>query len=442
MGPLWIDKPVYIYGPAYFGVTSLVARLFPFDIFAFRLPCLVFSLGVVVLLGLVLRSRKVAPAIALWTCVLLALDPTVYKSSHSGRMDSTILFFILLSLLTLPARTRAAGGASVGRALLSGVAAGLALLTTPRPAYLLVLLGCILAYRVARERSRERVIELAVWSGSLTVLYGIWFFYAFGSVANLLAITGAYRASIWADSVSVWCTCRCWRRCSCSPSRREPEAPGKRAAFFVGAGIAGFYVVVREPGVLYSFFMVVLAYLGIGYLAAQLLERNRRTLPLVVLSSLLMVNALSYLARNAFIAAQWAASDSRVVDQAVAAQIPKGSRVIGDDKYFFAVRKAGSEFQYIARGGTPEERVAYHRDVFRADYLITDLDERSELLQEYVREMPLTKTGSIPGQPPGPLARQLLRLANAFHFTARNRLRPDALGPRGDLWPGGQVTAR
>jgi hypothetical protein len=89
---------------------------------------------------------------------------------------------------------------------------------------------------------------------------------------------------------------------------------------------------------------------------------------------------------------------------------------VGDDKYFFAVRKAGSEFQYLGRGGTPEERVAYQRDVYHADFLITNRDDQSELIAEYARAFPLVKVGSIAEPPPSPLVAPLLRLATAFNF--------------------------
>jgi len=419
VAPLWFDKPVYIYGPAYFAVTSSLARLLPFDVFTFRLPCLLFALGIVVLVGLILRSRKVARETVILTCVLLALDPTFYKSSHSGRMDSMTLFFILLSLLTLPAKDSAGGRASVGRALGSGVAATIAMLTTPRPAYLVAAIGCILVYRVVRERSRARWTELLVWGGTLGTLYGIWLLYAFGTPGNVLSyyagVPGDYLGGIGVRLVHVPVLVAVVVL-AVAVALGDPRRLATELMFFVAVGIAGFYVVVREPGLLYSFFMVVVAYLGIGYLGGMLAGRQRRALPRVVLLLLLMANTASYLARNAYVIAQWQANDSAAVDRAVAAQIPRGSRVVGDDKYFFAVRKAGSDFQYIGRGGTPEERVAYHRDVYHADYLITDRDDQSELIAEYAHAFPLVKVGSIAEPPPSPLVKPLLRLAKAFNF--------------------------
>src|SRR5262245_36672117 len=417
VGPLWFDKPVYIYGPAYFAVTGVLARLSSFDVFTFRLPCLVFALGIIVLVRLILRSRKVARETVILTCVLLALDPTFYKSSHSGRMDSMTLFFILLSLLTMPPKDSVGGRASVGRALGSGVAATIAMLTTPRPAFLVAAIGCILVYRVVRERSRVRWTELLVWGGTLGTLYGIWLLYAFGTPANLVSyyagVPGDYLGGMGVRLVHVPVLIAV---VVLAVAVGDPRRMASELMFFVAVGIGGFYLVVREPGLLYSFFMVVVAYLGIGYLGDKLAGSQRRALGRAVLLSLLVVDAASYLARNAYVLAQWQANDSSAVDRAVAAHIPRGSRVVGDDKYFFAVRKAGSEFQYIGRGGTPEERVAYHRDVYHADYLITNRNDQSELIAEYARAFPLVKVGSIVEPPPSRLVGPLRRLASAFNF--------------------------
>lgn len=426
VSPLWFDKPVYIYGPAYFGLTSLIARVAPFDILAFRLPSLLFGLVLVIAVGLILRTRRVPPAIALWTAVLLALDPTFYKSSHSGRMDTMALAFILLSLLTIPAVERT-GGASVRRALLSGVFAGMSLLTTPRPAYLLVVIGCLLVYRVARERSRERATELVLWSGSALLLYGAWVLYAFQTPWNLIdyyrSIPGEYIGGRAVRLVHVPLLLGLVALAVVAGRR----ALANDVMIFVGAGIAGFYVLVHEPNLFYSIFMVPLAYLGIGYLTAQLFGSGRRSLPLLVYAALLALNLSGYIARNAFVFARWADTDHRRVDRAVAAWIPNGSHVVGDDKYFYAVRKGGAEFQYLGRGGTDEERAAYHRDVYGADCLITDRSDDSPLVEAYVRNLNLTKVGSIASDPPNFPARQMLRLGAAFLFTP-------GIGYGGTIW--------
>jgi hypothetical protein len=427
VSPLWFDKPVYVYGPAYFGLTGLIMRVAPFDILAFRLPSLVFGLVVVVAIGLILRARRVPASIALWTAALLALDPTFYKSSHSGRMDTMSLGFVLLSLLTIPAPERSSGGASVRRALLSGVFAGLSLLTTPRPAYLLIVIGCLLIYRIVRERSPARATELLVWGATAGVLYSAWALYAFQTPWNLIDyyrnVPGEYVGGRAVRLVHV-------------PLLLGlvvlGVAAGRRAfandvMIFVSAGIVGFYLIVREPNLFYSIFMVPLAYLGIGYLAAQLLGSERRSLSVLVFMSLLVLNLSGYLARNAFVFARWADADYHRVDRAVDTWIPKGARVVGDDKYFYAVRKRGAEFQYFGRGGTDDERVAYHRDVYAADCLMTERGDDSPLVQAYVRDLHLNKVGSIASDPPSPAVQRILDLGAAFLFTP-------GLGYGGTIW--------
>jgi hypothetical protein len=420
VSPLWFDKPVYIYGPAYFAVTSLTARIGNHEMFFYRIPGLMFALGVIALVWLILRKGGVAAPVATVLCVVLALDPTFYKGSHAGRMDSMALFFVLLSYLALPPPGRGRSMTAVGRAFLSGAAAAVAMLTTPRPAYLVVAIAAIMAFRAIRERTRAKFMEAAVWSVVAAFTYGLWLSYAFGSVGDLISyyasVPGSYRFYLFGFRVRLAHIPILVSLLALTIAVPDKKELRREPLFFVAAGLAGFYGVIREPGLLYSFFMVVVAYLGIGYLSSILVGHGRAELALVVLLSLLTLNASAYAARHAFVLAQWRSMATATVDAAIAKHIPVGSRVVGDDKYYYAVRKAGSDFQYLSRGGTPEERVTYHRDCYGAEYVISESDDQSALVQEYARNFPLIKVGTIPEPPPGVVARLVGRLANAFRF--------------------------
>jgi hypothetical protein len=63
-------------------------------------------------------------------------------------------------------------------------------------------------------------------------------------------------------------------------------------------------------------------------------------------------------------------------------RVPADSKVVADDKYYYAVTGDGSQFQYYVRGGTEAERVAYHTDIWKADYLLVE-DTATFLFRKY-----------------------------------------------------------
>jgi 4-amino-4-deoxy-L-arabinose transferase-like glycosyltransferase len=123
ISPLYFGKPVYIYGPLYFAAAAGVLEVLGFGSFQFRLIALSFGLGIIWLLYKLLRVGGASHGMGLVICALLAIDPTFYKSLHSGRMDSMALFLLLLSLylVLLPEPGRSIS--RVTRIVLSGIAA-------------------------------------------------------------------------------------------------------------------------------------------------------------------------------------------------------------------------------------------------------------------------------------------------------------------------------
>jgi N-formylglutamate amidohydrolase len=67
--------------------------------------------------------------------------------------------------------------------------------------------------------------------------------------------------------------------------------------------------------------------------------------------------------------------------------------------------------------GTLPERIAYYRDVFRADYLITSDEESADAPRLFLRELSFVKLGGRRGlsEPTG-LQKRVLALAEKFGF--------------------------
>ncbi|MES2352822.1 MAG: glycosyltransferase family 39 protein [Pseudomonadota bacterium] len=420
ISPLWFDKPVYIYGPVYFFITGTFTALFGFDIFQFRLPALLFSFGIVVVAFLLLRQQKVSPRIAAVACALLALDPTFYRGMHTGRMDSTALFFILLGLLFLFKSQSVIEKRSFLYVAMSGLSAGVSLLTTPRPAYLVGLVGGVLFMWFLKRPSREYFLKAGAWAAFCFSPWLAWFFHAFGNIPALLNYYATLPGGTYVGGFHVrlehYPLLAAIIILMIGQLRAGLKFASTELLLFSIGGIVGYYLLVHDEGGAYAFFMVPLAYLAIGCLARQWEWNRQQWLPAAIVGGLLLVNGLTYLSRNTFIWLEWEARDAQNAEEAVAALIPRGSTVIGDDKYYFAVKKNGSDFQYLWRGGSLSERIAYHKNVYHPDFLITVNNGESETVKTYREKLNLVKVGAIETPTPGIAAQWIASVARRFGY--------------------------
>jgi 4-amino-4-deoxy-L-arabinose transferase-like glycosyltransferase len=420
VSPLWIDGPVYLYGPVYFVTLGGVFDLFGFGLMQTRLPGLVCGFGILGVAYLILRRAGVRAVIAAGACALLGLDPTFHQSIHSGRTDSLAMFLLLASFATL----QISGRRSAWWSASSGLLAALGVLTTPRPGYLAIPMGLILVWRWARHPSRERALQAVVWGSVSLACLAAWVAWAFGGIPAMLAYFGKFSETYAGGGLGV----RAIHAPVLLPVAAllsalvvaRPRALQRELVFFCLAGIAGFYLFVKDKGSfsgLYAFFMIPLAYLLVGYGLSRLadaLPRNRgaRLLRYGAVALLLAFNGGVFVARSLLELLQ---HDSREPSSAAAVidrLIPPGSRVVGDDKYYFLARQAGSDFQYLQRGaGSEEERARFHAGPYGADFVVTAEPDTSSLLQAYKREMRLVPVGTIVSPPDGAMARMISDLA-------------------------------
>src|SRR5262249_11017746 len=126
----------------------------------------------------------------------------------------------------------------------------------------------------------------------------------------------------------------------------------------------------------------------------------------------LAFNGAVFAARSTLEILQRESREPSAAEAIIGDVVPPGARVVGDDKFYFAVRNAGADFQYLQRGGTPSERALYHKNVYDMQYLITDESETSDLFQAYAREMHLVPVGSITAPPQDETAQLLTAIAH------------------------------
>jgi 4-amino-4-deoxy-L-arabinose transferase-like glycosyltransferase len=432
--PITYPQPLLLYGPVYFALSVPLERLFGLTPLTSRLPGMIFGLAIVAVVFATLRRRGVLAGTAFLICSLIALDPRFSASFHTGRMDTTALFFLLASFLLLLKAREAEGNAGLWYAAGAGLLAVLGVLTTPRPGYLILAMGVVLTLRLFRDRPGPALARLAVWSGVIVAIYLIWVFAAFGSIGGLIAYFQRFAKAYVGGLTFV-------------PSQLpllvlvlapllillwlRPRAFGDELLLFSILGTAGYFVFVKDfPlfGGTYSVLMLPFTYLTLGLVISMLggaeASAPRRTLGTAVLGLLLVANGAGFFGRTLLVVAQWGQRNPRIAERLVAA-VPAGSRVVGDEAFYFAVRGAGSEFQFFQWGvdlRTPidiDRRASYHRDVYRAQYLVTAADAESKAVQTYVREFGLVKVAGPPPPPEqGPLASLLVKVARKFGYGA------------------------
>ncbi len=404
VSPLHISGPVYLYGPVYFAVQAFVFRHLGFGIFQNRILALLFGLGIVVVAFASLRQAGVRRDIALPACIALALDPTLHLSMHGGRMDTVALFFILASLVLLQ---KSWASESLALSATSGVLAAAGILTTPRPGYLVVLMGAILGMRFVLAPTRQRALQLVFWALPIAGLYALWVRHAFGDVTALLAYYGAHADTYVGGRLTVrtvhYPLLAVLAGVTTVRLLAAPKARFDELTWFSFAGIVVFYALgINAPrfGTQYCVFLTPLVYVALARLASDLDGRQAFGVPgaslfRIAFAALLVFNVATFTARSTLELVQWTSRDPAPADQVARRFIPPGSKVIGDDKFYFAVKNAGSDFQYWQRGGTLDERVAYQTDDYGFDYLVADPNESPDLFHAYTARAPLAHVATF-----------------------------------------------
>ena len=429
--PVTYPQPLLLYGPVYFALSVPFERIFGLTPVMSRLPGLLFGLGVIAVAFGLLRTRGVGRGTRLAVCAMLALDPAFSGSLHRGRMDTTSLFFLLASFLCLLRSRELAVKPGLAWAALSGLLAVAGVLTTPRPGYLVVVMGLILVARLFRGERGPALARLLTWSGVILAVYCLWVFAAFGSIGNLLAYYGRF-AGDYVGGTTFMANQLPLLLLVFGPLAPllllKPRAFGDELLIFCILGSAGYFAFVKDLprfGGTYSILMLPMTYMTLGLVVSAFGDLQataiQRALRAGIFGLVLLGNGAVFFGRTLLVLSQWRERSPEVAERLVAGRIPPGSHVLGDPAFYFVVRSAGSEFQFFEADYNPRIttalRAAYHRDVFRADYLITGEAPDSPSIRAYQRELGLVKIADPPSAPEeGPLSRLVLKTAARFGF--------------------------
>ncbi len=259
----FVPKPAYYasdlkedlrYGPVYFAFTTCLFWLAGPGIFQLRIVTLLSGLACVWVSALLLRRQGTAPGWVLPAfTALLSLDPYYYRCMHEGRMDLTASAFMLFSIHILIGLTTGRRQAWRQYAL-SGLFAGLALLTTPRIGFMAPAVAAVWAFHLAKKGWRTSLVQGAVWLLPILVPYLLWVAYAFGGPAGMfryyqaqagyLQLTGFYLYLQKNQYVLIPLVLAC----SAMAMKQQGKAYFGPLNTVSWLGIVFFYLIVKDPG--------------------------------------------------------------------------------------------------------------------------------------------------------------------------------------------------
>ena len=374
------DKPVLIYGPIYFYLQAGVIWLLGLSEWSFRLLNLLAAAGIVIAVNQMLKD-KVQQPIRASIVLLLAFDTIFLQNAHSGRMDLLALLFLFIAYFPIfKNKTTIAG------ILRSSVFLLAAILTTPRIIVFSLPLALWLLYLLIKE---NKVISVLVFGIVLLLGYYLWVAIGFGSIKNFFFyyldssvrkgsknliegfVGGNFNIRpyqiplILITLITLFMRIRKWTWLT----------------IICTTNILSFYLLVKDTGIysslIISFWLMLLAE-NISIIKVHFFKTW-----MALIAVIGIINLGIFLIKSTIIFASWEQRSPSNIENWINANIPKGSKVVGDYKYYYATIKNGSDFQFIGLGGTPEERLAYHLDIYKADFILTSSDTDRQVLQTY-----------------------------------------------------------
>ncbi|MFN6944604.1 MAG: ArnT family glycosyltransferase [Cytophagaceae bacterium] len=373
------DRELFLHGPLYYLMGAISFKLFGFGVFQFRIINFLFGLALIFLTARLFRSQYKASdlSIPLFLLATFLLDPFTNLVLHEGRMDLVAMFFIIACIFIL---LKGLEGYPKIYFLFSGLYGVLGVLTSPRPAFILAIVLLIFMVSAFRQGFLNALVMLWLWVIPFIVFYGLWVWYAFGDIGGLLAYYG--EISEGKHTVD-----RSFIGGRFYIPRQEYLLIGIAViAIIYGVimkgkefldnlmlisifSIISFYIVVRDLGP-YSALILPFYYLVIFKsfnISGRLTFKN----PAVYLMVMLFVfNSAFFLLKGMQMLAQRKERNPEVAESFIADNIPAGSRVVGDPLYYYAVKKAGSDYQYSTLFGELEEREYLLREEYQYEYMI------------------------------------------------------------------------
>jgi 4-amino-4-deoxy-L-arabinose transferase-like glycosyltransferase len=402
-------------------------KVFGFDLMQMRFPALLFGFGFMLLAYRMLKNAGITAFFRNLFFLLLLFDPIYLQNIHSGRMDSLALFLAGLGSLQL------LNGIRKGKTmpyLFAGICFGLAILSTPRISVNLVGAGLVAFLIFLSNPGWRAWFRLLLIPLLVVALYSVWVFWGFGGYQQAWDyFFGQPKEKLYYDNLAQgYISFKKYIPAFQYPAilllvsmlgnwlfRRRPVPWIFWLCFF---NLLGYYALVRDTGI-YSIFSMPWLYMLLVILGdVFLIYPAAQTRMKWAISFLIFLNAGIFGAKNLLVFLSAPSRDDALAYPQFSSLIPKGSRIIGDEAYYYLAIRSGSDFQYLDRGAAGFQRLKYHVETYDFQYLVVREPVSNPVeFNNYRKEIPLQKIGSITSPPPSAGFIRLEELLRVFGLT-------------------------
>lgn len=395
--PFLRDTEIFEYGPVYFLFTGAVIKFLGVGILQVRIISLVFGFlcfGIIYKLFNFIGIEKKYKFLCI---TILLFDPIFNSSMHGARMDTTALFFSITSLYFYlkNSNTRFLDN-PYKLSILSGIFASLAILTTPRAVFILIPICLLWINDFIANKNWKILYYKIIWVIIIVTIYSLWFLYAFGSFQNLF---NAYKNI--ADSINVGFFV---------PILEIPLIIISATIVLIRIVLEGrkyfttlnticilsiilFYFLVDDTGaysVYISPFYVLLICSG--------LKGCNYGLGNILLYVIFLFYGLIFILKGCFIFSSYSFREPSHIFNFISANVPKKSKIIGDEKFYYSVIKNDCEFQFLEWYKPDTVREKYQREIYDYEYILLSkriLNSKPKLFHLYASNSRLIKVAEM-----------------------------------------------
>jgi hypothetical protein len=380
VAPLFFNgQNMFIYGPVYFFLQSLVFNLFGISVVTGRILNLLFSFGIILLVIFFYRKIESNSKHILLFVSIFIFDYIFNRNMHSGRMDlipifiAILAYFIYFDLIHIKQ--------SFFKVSLLALLLSISILTTPRIyfAYIFLILDSFyLIFKDRKQFSLNLIIGIIVAS-----TYCLWIFYSYGSFSGLINEYNFQQSSeivknhTWFKAIFRYfyenplvifiLIIFLWSIYKVNYLRQD--AIKFRLLLFTVITIISFHVFIKEAGP-YMAMIIPFYFLFIGII----LSYNFPSLFIICGYIVLAFNFTFFSVKNFEIYSNYRSRNPNLAHAFIEKNIPKDSKVLGSWEYFYLCEGNGYPYQSLGNGFSSE--LLHHQiQNFKFDYLF--LNKRS-----------------------------------------------------------------
>jgi hypothetical protein len=419
------------YGFVYFGIVGLFTKYVSNSIIAYRSISYFFMWACLGISYLFIWQEKVSKKLGSWFVVLFVTDQlfTNIVMTGAGRMNSLALFLFLVAIYIFyyePLKFKNIFANSFCVALFLA----LALLTTPRIFVLLPLSFIVVYYKYFQlnktafaDRQMQKTALKNLFFKSITVfscvslLYGLWIFYAFGSLLSFYDYYFSHKLFLKGSNESLQ---KFFTFGNSTPLnfayipaiivlsiitiyayQQRHKIDFKQSYFFLGMlfTLLMLFFIIRS---VYMINLLPFLYLSIILVAKPLYEYNAKNKKFInnLFGLLLLVNVAVFSYKTLKTILFIDLRNEKTVVETLKNAIPPQTPVLASDIYYYAALQSELKYQifYIGYFYSPQERLKHHLENIKPAYLIlsnTLNKEQKENLALYQQHYTLTPYKTI-----------------------------------------------